>query len=280
MNLGYLTACTAQECELAARLGFDCIEAVAAWEIGELQDDAFLKGESGRIKDMLSEAGISISALALFKAGRFDVRERAEHYRGLIRMCEALGVEVLTTLTGGDPAKGLEENLADFAAVFREVAPAAEGAGVRIAFENWPGLPAVPPMGTKNFGFTPQAWEMMFNEVQSEALGLEFDPSHLVWQQADWAAALRRFAHKVYHVHAKDTEIFPERLAANGFFSAGWWRYRLPGYGVVDWHNLTSILKEIGYDGAVCIEHEDPVFSGERRAEGLQKGHDYLRPLM
>ena len=120
----------------------------------------------------------------------------------------------------------------------------------------------------------------MFDAVPSKALGLEFDPSHLVWQGIDWAAALTRFASKVYHVHAKDTEILKDRLAADGFFSAGWWRYRLPGYGCVDWHRFTSMLKEQGYDGGVCVEHEDPVFSGKRRVEGLEKAYACLRPLM
>jgi sugar phosphate isomerase/epimerase len=300
MRLGYLTDCTAEECRLAAELGFDCVEVHGRWEVEQLRKPAFRKREAARIREMLRKAGppkgglaearlphgrprrpdVSISAIAVYRAGPFVPAERIELYRLQIQMCEALGVPVLTTLTGGDPAKSLDQNLEDFAAVFREVAPAAADAGVRIAFENWPGLGLVPPIGTVNFGFTPAVWERMFDAVPGDALGLEFDPSHLVWQQIDWLATLRRFAGRVYHVHAKDTEIFADRLARDGFFSHGWWRYRIPGYGVVNWHALTSTLKEHGYDGGVCIEHEDPVFSGERRAEGLRKGHDYLRPLM
>jgi len=73
---------------------------------------------------------------------------------------------------------------------------------------------------------------------------------------------------------------FQDRLKDGGFFSGGWWRYRLPGYGCVDWHKFTSLLKENGYDGAICVEHEDPIFSGERWVEGLRKAHDFLRPLV
>jgi sugar phosphate isomerase/epimerase len=120
----------------------------------------------------------------------------------------------------------------------------------------------------------------MFSRVDSEYIGLEFDPSHLVWQFIDWPNALERFMPKVHHVHAKDTEMLSDRLSDEGFFSAGWWRYRLPGYGVVDWYRLTSMLKEAGYDGAICLEHEDPVFSGPRREEGLRKAQAYLRPLV
>ena len=116
--------------------------------------------------------------------------------------------------------------------------------------------------------------------MPSPALGLEFDPSHLVWQGIDWAAQLRKWIERVHHVHAKDTEIFKDRLEANGFFSGGWWRYRLPGYGCVDWHKLTSILKEKGYQGAICLEHEDGIFLGERRVEGLEKAYATLKPLV
>jgi sugar phosphate isomerase/epimerase len=152
---------------------------------------------------------------------------------------------------------------------------------VKIAFENWPGLTSsFPPVQTVNFCFTPSAWEQMFNRVDSDAIGLEFDPSHLMWQSIDWAGALKKFLPRVHHAHAKDTEIFHDRLSTNGFFSRGWWRYRLPGYGLVDWHKFTSMLKEGGYDGGICVEHEDPIFSGSRREEGLKKAHDYLRPLV
>ena len=280
MKLGYLTECTARECRLAAKLGFDCIEAHGRWEVDDLKKLAFRKREAAKIKGMLAKAGISISALAVYRPGPFVVAERIELYKLQVKMCQALGLDVLTTLTGGDPVKSLEENLKDFAAVFSEVARVAADAGVRIAFENWPGLGLAPPIGSVSFGFSPRVWEMMFDAVPGDTLGLEFDPSHLVWQQIDWLATLRQFIGKVHHVHAKDTEIFPERLASSGFFSQGWWRYRLPGYGVVNWFDLTSTLKEHGYEGGICIEHEDPVFSGERREEGLQKGHDYLRPLM
>ena len=152
---------------------------------------------------------------------------------------------------------------------------------MKIAFENWPGLQGTfPPIRTGNFGFAPDVWEQMFNRVDSEYIGLEYDPSHLVWQSVDWAAALKTFMGKINHVHAKDTEVFADRLAKSGFFSGGWWRYRLPGYGVVDWHKLTSMLKEGGYDGGICVEHEDAVFSGDRREEGLAKACAYLRALV
>ncbi len=281
MKLGFLTRLTEDECKLAARIGYDCIEAREQWELEDLKDDEFVKAETEKIIAMLEQSALSISAIAVYRPGPFDRQERIERYSLCMKMCQALGVEVIATLTGGDPSKSLEENLEDFEAVFSEVARRAGAEGIRIAFENWPGLKGrFPPIGTVNFCFTPAVWRQMFERVDSEWIGLEFDPSHLVWQSIDWQEALKEFMGKVHHVHAKDVEIVSERLAADGIFSAGWWRYRLPGYGEVDWHKFTSMLKEGGYEGAICVEHEDPVFSGARREEGLRKAHEYLRPLV
>ena len=281
MELGFLGDLTEQECRLAASIGYDCIEARPNWKIEDLRKDDFIKAESERIKAMLARHGIGISALGLYGYRPPDLNGRVELYGLGIEMCRALEVGVIAALTGGDPARTLEENLDEFEAVFSRVEPLARDAGVKIAFENWPGLTgAFPPVGTCNFGFTPEVWEQMFSRVDSQYIGLEFDPSHLVWQFVDWAGALEEFISKVYHVHAKDTEIMSARLAAGGFFCAGWWRYRLPGYGVVDWRRMTSMLKEAGYEGGICVEHEDAVFSGPRREEGLRKAHAYLRPMV
>jgi len=281
MKLGYLTDLSDDECRLAAEIGFDCIEARSGWEAERLDEADYLKRWSEGTRAMLDEHGITVSAVALYKAGPAPRDERLRDYERHIRLCGALGVDVLTALAGADPARSMDENLDEWAALFGEVAGRAEDAGVKIAFENWPGLRGhLPPIGTVNIAFTPEVWEQMFARVDSDHLGLEFDPSHLVWQFIDWAEQLKKFGERVFHVHAKDTEIFQEKLSSGGFFSGGWWRYRIPGYGLVDWRKFTSILKEIGYEGGICIEHEDPVFSGERRAEGLRKGYEVLRPMV
>lgn len=281
MKLGYLTNLSEQECQTAARIGYDCLEVHSSWTLEELQDTEFRRTEAEDMRMMLKANGLSISAVAAYHSIPEAIAERADAYRLYIEFCAELGVGCLAALTKCDPAKELEENLDDFEAVFSEVAPAAEEAGVNIAFENWPGLRGkVPPVRTINFGFHPAVWEQMFERVDSPALGIEFDPSHFVWQGLDWAALIPKWADRIHHAHAKDTEIFEDRLAQGGFFSGGWWRYRLPGYGRVDWHRFTSLLKENGYDGGLCVEHEDSVFLGDRRAEGLEKAHAYLRPLV
>lgn len=281
MKLGYLTDLTEEECETAAEIGYDCLEVNGAWDLARLPDQDYRKAEADKAKAMLDQHGLSISAVAVYWSLPEPAEERTDAYKLYIKFCQELGVDCIAAMAGGDPAKGLDENLDTWQSVFREVAPVAEDAGVKIAFENWPGLRgSFPPIGSINFAFNPMAWEKMFERVASPSLGLEFDPSHLVWQGIDWAAQLVRWADRIHHVHAKDTEILEDRLRADGFFSGGWWRYRLPGYGRVDWRKFTSLLKENGYDGAICVEHEDPVFSGDRRVEGLRKAYATLKPLV
>jgi sugar phosphate isomerase/epimerase len=281
MKLGYLTGFSEDECRTASRIGYDCLEVSSGWDLAQLGRKAYRKAEAQKVRALLERYNLSISALAVYWAIPKGTGPRVVAYKNYIQFCTELGVGVITALTQCDPAKGLDENVADWAAVFSKVAPVAEDAGIKIAFENWPGLRGdFPPVGTINFAFNPTAWEKMFEKVSSPALGLEFDPSHLVWQGIDWAAQLRHWIARVHHVHAKDTEIFKDRLEARGFFSSGWWRYRLPGYGCVDWHKLTSILKEKGYKGAICLEHEDGIFLGERRVEGLEKAYATLKPLV
>jgi sugar phosphate isomerase/epimerase len=122
----------------------------------------------------------------------------------------------------------------------------------------------------------------MFERVPSPALGLEFDPSHLVWQGIDYMQALRDFKDKVYHSHAKDTEMLEDNVRREGILGIhhNCWRYRIPGYGVINWARYISGLIEIGYDGGIAIEHEDPVFSGPRFEEGLVRGFYVLNPLI
>ena len=281
MKLGYLTNLTEEECETAAQIGYDCLEVAGDWDLARLGDAGYRKAEVRKAKEMLDKHGLTISAVAVYWSLPKPIEERADAYKLYIRFCQELGVDCITALVQCDPAKGLDENLDDWESVFVQVAPAAEEAGVRIDFENWPGLQGTfPPVGTINFAFNPMGWEKMFERIDSPVLGIEFDPSHLVWQGIDWAAQLVRWVDRIHHAHAKDTEIFEDRLRAGGFFSGGWWRYRLPGYGRVDWHKFTSLLKENGYEGALCVEHEDSVFLGERRVEGLRKAHDFLRPLV
>lgn len=282
MKLGYLTTFSEDELKLASSIGFDGLEVHArSWPAEDLQSADRRRDAAARAIELAGKHGITITAVAFYERGNpADPQARISAYRDVIEMCAAMRVPALATLTGGDPDASLDDNVKLWADTFAEVGRIAESNDVKIAFENWPGFGSVPPCKSVNFGFSPTAWDKMFNAVDSPALGLEFDPSHLVWQQCDYIGALKRYGSKVHHVHLKDTEILEDAVALHGSFGGGWWRYRIPGFGLVDWMGFFSALYEIGYDGGTAIEHEDGVFSGARRVDGLRLGFNYLRPMI
>jgi sugar phosphate isomerase/epimerase len=178
------------------------------------------------------------------------------------------------------------DNVELFKLGFEPVARHADAAGVRLAFENWPNR-------GRNLMHSPELWDAAFNAVPSPALSLTFDPSHLVVLHIDWLWAMRAFKDRIAYVHGKDTELFPERLNRYGtygpFVESGgpasgiWWRYRLPGFGVIDWRKFADVLGEIGYEGPLNIEHEDQVWGFTqdvpRMREGLLLTRRYLEQV-
>ena len=279
MKFGYLTTFSEDELKRASSIGFDALEVHARSWGEDLATAGGRKKAAAAAKDLLDQYGMSISAVAHYSAGG-TVKERVAAYRGIIDFCKQLGVGVIATLAGSDPETTIEDSLKGWTKVFSQVAKIATDNRIKIAFENWPGLRPQFPMKTVNIAFMPRVWDMMFDAVPSKALGLEFDPSHFVWQGIDYLETARRFMKRIYHVHAKDTEIREDRLKQDGFFTTGWWRYRIPGFGVVKWAEFISVLREGGYDGGIAIEHEDQVFWGPRHTEGLQLGYNNLRPLI
>jgi sugar phosphate isomerase/epimerase len=170
----------------------------------------------------------------------------------------------------GHPSNRVTENLKIFREVYRPMAAYAEERGVRIAFET---AGRGGPEG--NLAHSPELWDAMFEAVPSPALGLSFDPSHLVWLGIpDPPAVIRQYASRIYHVDGKDVEILRARLHRQGILGSGWWRYRLPGQGELDWTTILATLAEIGYDNIVAIENEDPIFPG---VEGVRWAAGYLQ---
>jgi sugar phosphate isomerase/epimerase len=214
--------------------------------------------------------------------------ERIAAFRLTIDACAALGVGTAVTYGGsafgmhflglpgvgaGHPSNKLAENLRQFAEVYGPLAAYAEEKGVRIAFETAPR-----GGGEGNVAHSPDLWDRIFEVVPSPALGLSFDPSHLVWLHIpDVADVVRRYGSRIYHMDGKDTEILPGRLAAQGVTGNSWWRYRLPGCGALDWTAILSALGDVGYDGALDIENEDPLNLG---LAGAAWSANYLRGLM
>lgn len=218
-----------------------------------------------------------------------DDREREQQVdliKSAIDLAAAQGIPTVSTGHRRDPSVGAADNVRLFQLAYEPLAAHAERKGVKLVFENWPnrGL---------NLMITPELWDRCFSAVPSPALGLCFDPSHLVWQGIDYLRAARDFGARIYHAHAKDTELLPEGMYRYGIYgpqtetpqgSAGWWRYRLPGFGVVSWPTFVDTLYQVGFDGVISVEHEDHVWGWTKDPElakrGLVLAQQVLAPLL
>lgn len=275
MKLGYLTDYGEEEVNFARETGFDGME--LSCNDGKANFWKEIKKDNGKsMLENMHKNGLKISAMGLyFNQIQPEEDWQREHFSKLLELAPKLGVKVVCTFAGRDPEKSIEDNIPLFRKVFTPLVKKAEDEGIVIAIENCPMMNEQTFRGT-NFAFSPYAWDLMFDAVPSENLGLEFDPSHLHWLGIDYITALKDYGDRVYHVHAKDTEILEEDLAEQTIYGKGWWRYRLPGLGEIDWQKFVSTLYDIGYEGNIAIEHEDPVFEGERRKEGLILAHKHL----
>lgn len=290
MKIGYLTSFNPDEAQRARRLGFDCLEVHS----GSWGGDAVYASDQQRkqivddLRRAKDEHGIAITAVAHYgPALHLKGKDLLDSFARAIEIARDCGAGVVTAIAAREnPDKSVADNIPAFKTVYTDIAKRAEDAGVKVAFENWPGFGGYPLKGI-TMPFTPDAWGRMFEAVPSKALGLEFDPSHLYWQGIDHMAALRKFRDRVYHVHAKDTEIFHDRRDAVGIYGEEWWTYRIPGLGEIDWAEFVAELHTIGYAGGVCIEHEDFRFDCLRKdptpdkfEQGLRIGLATLRPLV
>ena len=205
-----------------------------------------------------------------------------EHIKKVIRAAALLGVRQMNTFIGRDPAKSVDENWSRVQQLWPPLVRFAEEQGVCIGIENCPMLFTRDEWpGGMNLAISPAVWRRMFAEIPSKNLGLNYDPSHLVWQQMDYLKPIREFADRILHVHAKDMRIDREKLDDVGILATPheYHTPKIPGLGDVDWGSFFSLLTDIGYDGPVCVEVEDRAFEGtlEARKRSLRQSATYLR---
>jgi len=239
------------------------------------------------VRRLLGRYNLEISSLAYYP-NNLDpdpaAREAANsHLHRVIEAAQRLGVEVVGTFVGRDQHRTVDESFEDFRRVWPPIVRFARERGIKVAIENCPMIFSDDEWpGGRNLAYSPALWRRMFEIVPDENFGLNFDPSHLVWQFIDQTRALREFAPRIFHVHAKDMEVDRDGLYEHGVMSLGmgWQVPRLPGLGEVRWDRFLSTLYAIGYDSYVSIEHEDRRFEGE--LELVQRGfllaRDVLRP--
>ncbi|MCF0105388.1 MAG: sugar phosphate isomerase/epimerase [Holdemanella sp.] len=280
--------------DTCAKMGFKCVE-VACWPSGKAERryagvshidvSNTSKEYIEYIKKYCKWCGVEISSLAFYPNtmdGDLEKREAAiSHLYKVIKMSSLLGVNMVTTFIGRDQTKSVEENIELFKEIWPPIINYAEESGVKIAIENCPMLFGQDQWpGGQNLMTTPVIWRKLFEICPNKNFGLNFDPSHCIWQQLDYIAPIYEFKDRLFHVHYKDIKMYPEKLAQCGTmaYPLDYMSPKLPGLGDVDWGKFVSALTDIGYDGFTCIEVEDKAFesSKERILDSIRLSKRYL----
>jgi sugar phosphate isomerase/epimerase len=303
MQLGFVSAIVPdlsleQVAELAAAEGFECVE-LMCWPMGKAErryagvthvDVAgFAADEGRRVRGIMAERNVAISGLGYYpnplSADRAESERAVEHLRQVIAAAALLEVGVVNTFVGRDPRKSVDGNWPRFLEIWPPLVRWAEEHGVRIGIENCPMYFTNDewPSG-KNLATSPAIWRRMFEAIPSASFGLNYDPSHMIWQQMDYLKPIREFAGRLVHIHAKDVRLDRSRLDDVGILATPleYHRPKLPGLGDVDWGQFFSALSDSGYTGPVCIEVEDRAYeqSPVRRIAALRQSATYLRNFL
>jgi sugar phosphate isomerase/epimerase len=283
VKIGLLVRYSDAEIRFLTEHGFRSLE-LLIWPGDPLDPLTTRKRDLLAARDRLAEAGLEVSAIGSY-GNNLDpdpakARAHQKHLIRLMAVCELFGVKTLCTFAGRDPEKSIADNIPAFKKAFSKLARMAEDRGLEIAFENCPMFHAHPFRGV-NIAYTPAAWDLMFDAVPSPALGIEYDPSHLVCLLIDYLDVIYRYGRKIMHVHAKDAEVVWRNVTRVGILEPGAVRHRMPGLGQVDWGKVVSALVENGYTGNLDIEgRHDPVFRGEREEQGLLISLKHLRQFV
>ena len=301
MKLGFLTACLPkltleQIADFAVQEGFQSLE-VAAWpDLGERPFIAtHINAESTdadyltSVKSIFRSRNLTLSSLAFYDNNLHPDQNSRDainsHLIKCIDTAAALGVETVGTFVGRDWNKPVRENLAMAKDVFAPLVKHADSKGVKIIIENCVMEGWHPDGYPGNLAYSPELWEWMFNL----GLYLNYDPSHLVWMGIDPIEAVKPYIDRIPHAQAKDIQVNASQRNFYGYpgksvirenpWDVGWWRYRVPGLGDVDWRRLIDVMYEGGFNGTLSVEHEDPLWGGTEEKMKL-KDSKVLREIL
>ncbi|NWK55695.1 sugar phosphate isomerase/epimerase [Verrucomicrobiaceae bacterium N1E253] len=246
----------------------------------------FTQKDADGILLLVKKYGVSLSGLGYYPNPLAADQEEASvyihHLHKVIDASAMLGLNQVNTFIGRDPSLSQEENWKLFDQRWPSIVEYAESKGVRIGIENCPMFFTEDEYpGGKNLAVSPAIWREMFARIPSDSFGLNYDPSHFVWQQMDPVQPIKEFASKIFHIHAKDVRIDRDRLNEVGILAPpnAYHCPKLPGLGEIDWGRFFSVLTDTGYDGPVCIEVEDRAYEAteETRKASLRQSGRFLR---
>lgn len=299
MKLGFVSAILdsysfEEMMDTASKMGFKCVE-VACWPSGKAErryagvshinvdntSDEYIN----YIKEYCDEKKVQISALAFYPNNMdSDLSKRQfniDHLYKVINMSSLLGVNMVTTFIGRMQDKNVDDNIEEFSKVWPPIIKYAEEKNVKIAIENCPMLFTNDQWpGGQNLATTPAIWRKLFKIIPSDHFGLNYDPSHFIWQMIDYIKPIYEFKDKIFHVHYKDIKLYRDRLNDYGIMAnpLNFMSPKLPGLGDVNWSQFVSALNDIGYIGFSCIEIEDKAYEGskERIEQSLVLSKRYI----
>jgi sugar phosphate isomerase/epimerase len=300
MKLGFVSAILpelslTEVAAVARESGYDCVE-LMCWPVSKAErryagvthvDVINLSSErAAQIRDVMASAGVEISGLGYYPNPLTPDRDEAEraigHLGNVIRGAARLGITQVNSFIGRDWTRSIDDNWPRFREVWKPMIALAEDHNVRIGIENCPMLFTRDEWpGGKNLAISPSIWRRMFDEIPSPSFGLNYDPSHMIWQQMDYLAPMREFKDRLFHIHAKDVRLDRHKLNDVGILATPheYHTPKLPGMGDVNWGQFFSTLTDVGYQGPVCVEVEDRAYEGSlaARKASLVQSATYLR---
>jgi sugar phosphate isomerase/epimerase len=303
MKLGFVSAILAdlsltEVASFAAESDFDCIE-VMCWPVSKAERryagvthinvTDFTPDLAGQVQKIMETARVEISALGYYPnplaPDAAEASTAVEHLKKVIMAAPLLGLSRVNTFIGRDWTKSIDDNWPRLLETWKPLVALAKERGVKIGIENcpmffsrdeWP--------GGKNIATSPKIWRRLFNDLGSDHLGLNYDPSHMIWQQMDYLQPMTEFKDRLFHIHAKDVRIDRAKLNDVGILAHPneYHTPKLPGMGDVDWGKFFSVLTDTGYRGPVCVEVEDRAYedSLQARQRSLRQSAIYLRQFL
>ena len=279
-------------------LGYSCVE-VACWPNGESErryagvchidvdnlDDENIK----EIKDICLKNEVKISSLAFYPNnldGDLEKRKyNLNHLKKVIKASALLDINLVTTFIGRDQFKTIEENIEEFKKEWPSIIDFASENNVKVAIENCPMLFDLGQWpGGQNMFTSVVIWRKLFEIIDSPYFGINFDPSHFIWQQMDYISPIYEFKDKMFHIHFKDIKILKDKLKEVGVlaYPLDYMLPKIPGLGDVNWSKFVSALTDIGYNGYACVEVEDRAFekSLDDKLASLKLTKNYLNQFV
>jgi sugar phosphate isomerase/epimerase len=236
---------------------------------------------AGQIRDAIGDADVAVSSIGVFgnplESGDVD-RGVLKAWETVIDNAHLFSTSMVSGFTGRIRGKPLPDSLPRFREVWGELGARAADKGVRIAFENC-AMDGNWATGDWNIAHSPDAWELMFDALPNDNLGLEWEPCHQLVYLIDPIPQIRKWAPKIFHVHGKDATVRWDVIRDHGIFGKiPFVQMRTPGFGDSDWVRVISELRLAGYTGAIDIEGwHDPVYRNALEMTGQVRALNFLK---